>query len=176
MLKGRLFPNFAILIFLLTLAACSTSAPPTQEPVQASATPAQIYPTESAPLPSDPCDLSQSWNLTFSYSGGIAGLDRALTLNADGSAMAVDRRAKIETNADVTGAEFNQIETSLDAVCPQTSTARPKLCPDCFNYLLTLSTAQGRPIDLRVSDGDDLEPELLILLSQLRQITGGLLE
>jgi hypothetical protein len=175
MLKSSGLPA-AVFILLITLTSCSPSISTTQEPVQASATPIQYTPTDTASIPSDPCDLSQGWNLTFSYTGGIAGLDRALTLNADGSATAVDRRAKNESNGEITEAELKQIVTSLEAVCPQNSTARPKLCPDCFTYLLTLSTSQGRSIDLRVSDGDELEPEMLSLLSQLRQLTGKLLE
>ncbi|MGD8634422.1 MAG: hypothetical protein PVF85_12680 [Anaerolineales bacterium] len=176
MLKERHFYLAAASALILTFAACSPATPASQEPFQASATPTASDPAEVIPTPSGPCDLTQGWSLNFSYSGGFAGLDRALTLNADGRATAVDRRGDVESSGENTAGELEQLEASLLEVCPQTSTTRSKPCPDCFTYSLSLSTSQGRPIDVRLSDGDEIEPELLSLLSQLRQLTDRLLE
>ena len=143
----------AVLIIGLFLAACG---------------PAQIVPPadQPQPLPSP----TESWQLSFTQSGGFAGVQLQLDVSSDGRLTAEDLRSGKTVTKQLDAATLNKLSglaASLALSAPQTPRSA---CADCFLYDLQV-TSGGRTVKLHADDttlAASGAQSLISLLQQLR--------
>jgi hypothetical protein len=114
------------------------------------------------------------WNVDFHLSGGVAGVDRALTVSSNGELSAEDRRQSARVTGKPTAADLDQIApliiriTSIPEIPRQDSS-----CRDCLSYNLDIEiglerfTARLDDTSLPGSGLEELARALTTLLNRL---------
>lgn len=92
----------------------------------------------------------EGWRLTFTMSGGIAGLNRQLVLESRGAATVIDARRDRQVRGQASRDELLEIE-GLVASAAAFEMASTDLCRDCFTYAIDLRVA-GRTVTIRAND------------------------
>ena len=132
--------NPTLIIFVLILgvfvSACtnSTAAPAATATLQPAAT--QTLP----PSKGGDCKISADWELDFVVSGGIAGINRSLTISSDGHLVTQDLRKNEKSESTLAQSEIANITELLTQACPFTAKRSLGSCADCFNYTLDVFT------------------------------------
>ena len=106
------------------------------------------------------------WSLTFTVSGGIAGLSRTLQLESGGAATALDRQRSRQVSRD----ELSEIER-LAAPAASFDKSGNDVCRDCLTYALDLRVP-GRTVSIRANDitlSDSKAAALVQALTRLQQ-------
>ena len=126
------------------------------------------------PTTSDTTSPSANWSVKLTLSGGFAGLNRSISLNQDGQAIYIDKRAKSRVEKQVTKADLQTVAKLVKILSPSDETVRgPSQCRDCINYVLAASydgTHIRRAVDtitVQDSDAKDLIKKLTILASEV---------
>ena len=126
------------------------------------------------PTASDTTSSSANWSVKLSLSGGFAGLNRSISLNQDGQAIYIDKRAKSRVEKQVTQQDL-QDYVKLVKILPVNQALKPKptRCNDCINYVLVASfdgTSKRRTandLTLGSSDANELIKNLTMLASEM---------
>jgi hypothetical protein len=94
--------------------------------------------------------VDKGWRLTFTVSGGIAGLNRAFVLESSGNATVFDHGRRLEVRRQVSREELLDIERLIESVA---SVDMPSdgVCRDCLNYAIELQVL-GRVVRVRADD------------------------
>jgi hypothetical protein len=92
----------------------------------------------------------EGWRLTFTLSGGIAGLNRQLVLDNSGAATASDRQRDRQVRRQVSRDDLLEIER-LVAVAVSFQMPAEDVCRDCLVYAIDLRVA-GRTVTIRAND------------------------
>ncbi len=128
-------------------------------------------PTTSAPEPSasGPKSGQSPWTLTYSRSGGFAGISQSVKVESGGRVLD-SQGQKISAPADEVSAlidEINQLDfSSFDEAYGNSSD-----CRDCFTYKLTFEQAGKEKTITMVEDGTtELPKELQSILQKLTEI------
>ena len=138
-------------LVLLTLAAC-TAAPlgqPTAVPTTAPAS-TTAPSSRATPQPSS-CDVSGTWEVELSVTGGFAGVDRRLQVDDQGAYEAEDAQPASKEEGVLSADEMEQLLALLPSVCEPYEASRPPSCADCFNYFLE-ATLQGSAYEFILND------------------------
>lgn len=121
-------------------------------------------PTVPAPLPTQPSSASAS-TIEYRRSGGFAGFNDALTIDAQGHATVTRRTGKAEF--DLTVDERNRLVTVFRDVgfasIPEDSTRKP-LVPDEISYVIMYQNHTVKTSDTAMPD--KLQP-IIALLNEL---------
>jgi len=166
-------------ILALALAACggvSNAAEPEQPtaplPTETSvAVPATIPATAAE----GPCESAVAWSITFEVSGGLAGMDRTLSLDSEGKAVAADVRKGTEASASLTDEQVARVGALLQTLCPFESTRRKTICADCLSYELVIQWGD-QSFRLSATDVTLAEQRLEPLVSELNALLGEVLK
>lgn len=81
--------------------------------------------------------------LKVESSGGIAGIQREISLGSDGILTVKDLRRKTEATIALTPGELQEIE-QLSAALPESTPGTRPGCPDCIVHVITL-VRDGKP-------------------------------
>lgn len=151
MLNSKL--SSIILVVTLLLSACG---------------PAQIIPPADQPqvLPSP----TASWQLTFTQSGGLAGVNLGLQIASDGQLTAQDNRSGKSVTGQLDAATLRKLSGLVSSVALAGSQSPGSSCADCFLYDVQITSA-GRTTHIQADDttlGSSGAQELIALLQQLR--------
>lgn len=79
-----------------------------------------------------------SLSLKVESSGGIAGIQREISVSSDGILTVRDLRRKTETTIALTPGELQEIE-QLTAALPDNAPAPRPGCPDCITHVITVA-------------------------------------
>jgi hypothetical protein len=110
------------------------------------------------------------WSLTFTLSGGIAGLNRTLQLESGGAATALDRQRSLQVRRHVSRDELSEIER-LAAPAASFDKSGNDVCRDCLTYTIDLR-APGRTVSIRANDitlSDSKAAALVQALTRMQQ-------
>jgi len=114
---------------------------------------------------------SITWTVDFHLSGGLAGIDRVLTISSNGDLSAEDRRQPARVTGKVTAAQLDQIAPLVLRSKPIPESRRgDSKCRDCLSYNFAIEIG-GERIAARLDDttlpGSGLD--------ELARVLGGLL-
>jgi len=154
MLEGEVVMGGASLssgLALPWLAACS-AAPMGQPTALATTALASASPPSSRLTPqTSSCDVSDTWDVELTVTGGFAGVDRRLEVGDLGAYEAEDAQTASREEGVLSADETEQLLELLPSVCEPNDAARLPSCADCFNYSLQ-ATLQGSPYELVLND------------------------
>jgi hypothetical protein len=86
-------------------------------------------------------DLEGTWSITLSQSGGFAGVQRTVTITADGKVVAMDARADHRGTLQLSEAELEKLKQHVSAAGVVGPTGTDTGCADCFLYDLKIVTS-----------------------------------
>jgi hypothetical protein len=150
----------AVLTLMVLASACGPARlePFTPEPLPSPAAP--------QPLPS-PAD---SWIMTLTQSGGLAGVSLNVTVSSDGQLTAVDQRSGRTVTQSLPSETVVKLADMYSAIALITPTVGHSNCADCFTYTLRVSSG-SRVVDVKADDTTldaSGAADLVRLLRQLR--------
>ena len=90
-----------------------------------------------------------TWRLTFTLSGGIAGLNRQLVVESGGAATAIDAHRNHQVHRKIAREDLSEIERLVASLASFEKTA--DTCRDCLIYAIDL-IVQGRTVRIRAND------------------------
>jgi hypothetical protein len=118
--------------------------------------------------------ISQSvdgeWSLTFTVSGGIAGLNRTLQLESSGAATAIDRQRSLHVRRQIARDDVSEIERFATAAASFDKSG-DDVCRDCLTYAIDLRVS-GRSVRIRATDitlSDSKAAPLVRALTRMQQ-------
>lgn len=88
-------------------------------------------------------DLSGEWSITLIQSGGIAGLQRTLTVTSDGQVTALEMRSDRSGSLQLSPGELAALEQLVAASSFVRPTRTDSGCADCFLYDLQIQSPAG---------------------------------
>ncbi len=151
MLKNRVL--IALLVLGFFLPACG---------------PAQIVPPSDMPQPLP--SPTASWQVTFSQSGGFAGVQLSIEVASDGRMSAEDQRSGKRVTKQLDSATLEKMSSVVSSVAASSSQSPHSACADCFLYDLQVASG-GRTNRVQVDDttlAASGAQELIALLQQVR--------
>jgi hypothetical protein len=107
--------------------------------------------------------------------GGLAGVDRELTLDQTGTYQAFDRRQNISQAGLFASDLMSEVIEQLPAVCAPRGDQRPPACADCFAYSLEVTLESGR-YEVALNDANLGQAPAGGLVSLLSQWLGSALD
>jgi hypothetical protein len=131
------------------------------------ATPTPIAAAE--PFAQTPDD---TWRLTFTLSGGIAGLNRQLVVERGGAATAIDAHRNQQVHRQIAREDLSEIERLVASLASFEKTA--DTCRDCLIYAIDL-IVQGRTVRIRANDLTLSTSKASALVQTLMRVQQGLL-
>lgn len=135
--------------------------------------PSQQAPSEAPPATeagSKVCNLSAGWSLTYTVTGGIAGIMKNLDLDSSSAVSFTSSRPAAETSGTLAPRKLAAIKDALHIACPDLLAAhQPRPCPDCFLSTVTLD-AGGRPIEWSTASGQEVPETISTLLTALNRL------
>jgi hypothetical protein len=114
--------------------------------------------------------VDRGWSLTFTLSGGIAGLNRTLELAGGGAATAIDRRRSLQVRRQMARDDVSEIER-FAASAESFEKAGDDVCRDCLTYAIDLRVS-GRTVRIRANDitlSDSKAAALVQALTRMQQ-------
>jgi hypothetical protein len=164
----------ALCLVVAFLSACHPVLAESTLPAQESD---HLFPTSPVPKPtirspesdaSGPKSGQPLWTLTYSRSGGFAGINKSVKIDSSGSVLD-SQGQKISAPADEVSAliaEINQLDfSSFDEAYGNSSD-----CRDCFTYKLTFEQEGKAKTITMVEDGSsELPKELQSILQKLNE-------
>lgn len=114
-----------IRVILLLLACCLASC--------------RALPGSGGPTP----DLGGAWSITLTQSGGFAGVQRVVTVSADGRVVAHDVRADQSGSVQLSASELSTLAEQVAAAALLQPTRTDSGCADCFLYDVKIDSAAG---------------------------------
>jgi hypothetical protein len=89
-------------------------------------------------------DLSGTWSITLTQSGGFAGLNRTVTVASDGNVTARDARTDQSGSLQLSSGELAALQQLVAASSFVHPTKTDSGCADCFLYDLQIQSPAGR--------------------------------
>jgi hypothetical protein len=114
--------------------------------------------------------VDRGWSLTFTLSGGIAGLNRTLDLESGGAATAIDRQRNLQVRRQISRDDLSEIER-FAASAVSFEKVGDDVCRDCLTYAIDLRVA-GRAVRIRANDitlSDSKAAALVQALTRVQQ-------
>lgn len=128
--------------------------------------PARLEPSGPQPLPSP----TQSWTLSLTQSGGLAGVSLQVTISSDGQLTAEDRGSGRSVTRRLSPDELAHLATLYSSELQVVRQPLPSGCADCFVY--DLEASSGGTITSIHADDTTLAAsgvgELIRMMQQLR--------
>ena len=113
--------------------------------------------------------LEGDWSITLSQTGGFAGLDRSVTVTADGTVTATDARTGQTETIQLSEADLAALQADVLAAQLGGDVGTAAACADCFVYNLQVDSPAGSfttTVDDVTLAGSGLEP----LITRLRNL------
>jgi hypothetical protein len=114
-----------------------------------------------------------TWRLTFTLSGGIAGLNRQLVVEKGGAATAIDAHRNQQVHRQIAREDLSEIERLAASLASFEKTAAD-MCRDCLIYAIDLIVS-GRTVRIRASDLTLSTSKASALVQTLTRVQQGLL-
>jgi hypothetical protein len=150
--KENTMKNFLLTAILIgVLVACG--------PARVQPQPGQLIPVETQqPRPT----AAANWTtITFTQSGGIMGMSRTVTIQSDGSFIAVDERTSQKVSGQLTAEDIKKLAAMVRSLSIKQD-GQSGVCADCFIYTVQIVTsgltlnAQTDDVNLNASGLADL--------------------
>ena len=169
----RTEPLAAVVVLTLALASCSSYV--RIEPTELIATRSPSPSGAQLPNPMAPaCDLSNGWSLTYTVSGGLAGVTETFIVGDSGDASLSSAKPPSQSRGSILGPQIDELKQALETACATgQGSGRSKPCPDCLEYQVVLTTSD-KSITWAGSSGDTLSPAIESLFGILDRLAGGL--
>ena len=133
-------------------------------------------PSATPPLPPSPtedaCGPDQSWRAQLTVSGGFAGIQQMIVLDAGGAMTITDAQSETSRTRVLGPDELSRVRSLLASACPFPNPGPLPSCADCFDYQLEVSYGAGiaraelNDVSLTGSVYEDLIRELVDLGGQ----------
>ena len=119
--------------------------------------------------------VSADWTIQFSYSGGIAGMNRKLEINSSGQGTVTDERTGKTAKIQLTTGQLSQLRKFATESVYQPAT-KPSACADCFVYTIQIESGSGKPFAAQVDDVNLESSGLASLVEFMRSVTDNALK
>lgn len=133
-------------------------------------------PVQQAPKDTSEKQRAEAWEIEYEVSGGIAGIERRLSLSGNGKIIATDPKNKRSIEQRASPEQLTKIRNILVKTdfsrMPETRSKLTNRCADCFQHRLTVNVeGQGHRLhftDLSLRDSE-YAPLIGLLASLLDQ-------
>ena len=127
-----------------------------------------ILSCSSTELTYTPPPIENTWSVTMTQSGGIAGIMRTVAVSSDGSYTVTDERSNHSSTNQLTEEEVNTLKSLVETFQFTSSQSRSG-CADCFEYELEIES-NGKKMIVNADDislPDSGAGELVMFLQNL---------
>jgi len=173
-------PALALLVLATSCSVRVTPGPGASSggpaPTQPAGPTQEASPRASSPAPTGKvCDADGPWELRLTVTGGLAGVERELTLDQSGAYQAFDRQGNIGQAGVFASDLMTEVVAQLPAACVHGGGQRPPACADCFTYALEVTLQSGR-YQVLLNDANLGQVPAGGLVSLLSQLLGSALD
>jgi hypothetical protein len=111
--------------------------------------------------------LEDDWSVTLTQTGGFIGVNRSVSITADGKVVAIDLRTQQTGTLQLSAAELTALQAEVLAARVTGPTGTRTGCADCFLYSLHIDSPAGSfrvELDDVTLPGSGLQPLVAHLL------------